>query len=159
MSVASLMSLRHRLKKYLLEGGASTVFIHDDLELSQALCVCFFISITCFNSKLYASFKKRLLNPHWHWVPHPAGDIGPTFEDCLGYQWAHTPSFYFAIRRIIGDRRGKGFPAKMVPLPYYAPPPDHQPREFHNTLMKNVRKNKRKAEKRFFKGSIPAIFS
>lgn len=58
MSVASLMSLRHRLKKYLLEGGASTVFIHDDLELSQALCVCFFISIiTCFYSKLYASLK------------------------------------------------------------------------------------------------------
>ena len=48
MSVASLMSLRHRLKKYLLEGGASTVFIHDDLELSQALCVLFFYFYNMF---------------------------------------------------------------------------------------------------------------
>lgn len=57
MSVASLMSLRHRLKKYLLEGGASTVFIHDDLELSQALCVCCFVDLNTF----YFLFLKHVL--------------------------------------------------------------------------------------------------
>lgn len=39
MTDATLARMGHRLKKYLLEGGASTVPIDDDIELCRVLCV------------------------------------------------------------------------------------------------------------------------
>ena len=84
----------------------------------------------------------RFVSAWWHWVPDPRGNIAPTYEECTGFQWVHTPSLYFTMRELLDDK-GNGFPEKLIPLHPCKPKDKLTHIEFKRRLLKNVRAKKK----------------
>ena len=72
-------------------------------------------------------------------MPDPRGNIPPTYEECEGFEWVHTPSFYATIRDMLCDD-SNGFPLALVPLRPCSIRGKMSHLEFKRRLLTNLRR-------------------